>query len=100
MKMAATFTRNKITGAAIALVLGPSSLLVYDPPRSYLFVFAGLCFVWYEAFGLLPDIRNNATIPDIYRAFREMPAQGTGFGARVVGGLGIALVIAGIFVRT
>ena len=59
----------------------------------------GLCFAWYEAFGLLPNISNNATIPDIYRAFRAMPAQGSGFGARVVGSLGIALVIAGILVR-
>ncbi|MET3653495.1 hypothetical protein [Dyella japonica] len=99
MTKAGKISRNKVTGAVMALVSWPFCLLSFDPPRSYLFACAGLCFAWYEAFGLLPNISNNATIPDIYRAFRAMPAQGSGFGARVVGSLGIALVIAGILVR-
>ncbi len=100
MRSAGKFSRNKLFGAVIALVVGPMCLLLYDAPRSYFFACSCLCSGWYEAFGLLPNIKSNATIPDIYRAFRAMPAQGTGFGARVVGALGIVLLIAGIFVRS
>ncbi|WP_243042444.1 hypothetical protein, partial [Dyella sedimenti] len=94
------FSRNKMVGAVIALMLGPSSLLLYDPPRSYLLACSALCFGWYEAFGLFPSVKRNASIPDIYRAFRATPARDNGVGSRVVGLLGVVLVIAAILVRT
>jgi hypothetical protein len=90
------FAWNKLRGAMIALVLGPWCLLHVEPPRSYLFACSLLCFGWYEAFGLLPNIKRNATIPDIYRAFRTMPAQSNGLSGRIVGLLGIVLAIAGM----
>lgn len=90
---------NRVWGAAIALVLGPMGLLLFEPPRSYLLACAALCFGWYEFFGLLPNMRHNATIPDIYRAFRAMPARNNGLSSRLVGLLGIVLAIASALVR-
>lgn len=87
-------------GVTIALVIGVSSLLLYDPPRSYLLACAGLCFGWYEAFGLPRNVKASASIAEICRAFRAMPAHHYGFGNLVVGLLGIVLVIAAIFVQT
>ena len=92
------FAWNKWRGAMIALVLGPWCLLHFEPPRSYLFACSLLCSGWYEAFGLLPNIKRNATIPDIYRAFRTMPAGHDGLSGRIVGLLGIVLAIAGMLV--
>jgi hypothetical protein len=90
------FAWNKLRGAMIALVLAPWRLLHFDPPRSYLFACSLLCSAWYEAFGLLPNIKSSATLPQIYQAFRAMPAGGSGLGSRVVGLLGIVLAIAGM----
>jgi len=72
------FAWNKWRGAMFALVLAPWCLLHFDPPRSFLFACSLLCSAWYEAFGLLPNIRRNATLPDIYQAFRAMPAEVAG----------------------
>jgi hypothetical protein len=91
---------NKVYGAVIAFVIGPMSLLIYDPPRSYFFVCAGFCLGWYEAFGLFPNMKRNATIRDVYRAFRAMPTGDNGFSSRMVGLLGLVLIAAGLFVRT
>ncbi|WP_109127505.1 hypothetical protein [Dyella sp. C11] len=99
MKGTVGFARNKVRGVAMALVLGPLALLLFDPPRSYLLACAALCFGWYEAFGLLPNIKRSATIPDIYRAFRSMPARDNGLSSRLVGLLGLVLAFAAVLVR-
>jgi hypothetical protein len=91
---------NKVWGAVVAPVIGPVGLLLFEPPRSYLLACAALCFGWYEAFGLLPNLRHNATMSDVYRAFRAMPARNEGLSSRLVGLLGLVLVITAILVRS
>jgi len=90
------FAMNKLIAVAMVL-LAPASLAVYDAPRSYLLACAVLCLAWYEAFGLMPNVGRNATIPDVYRAYRTMPARASVLSTRLVGLLGIVLMLAAIF---
>src|ERR1700760_1043320 len=92
--------RNKAFSVLLVLTGVPVSLVLYEPPKSWLLACASVCFGWYEAFGLLPNMKRNATVPDIYRAFRTMPARNNGLSSRLVGLLGIVLAIAAVFVRT
>ncbi len=90
---------NRVWGVFVALVMGPVSLLLFEPPRSYLLSCAMLCFGWYEVFGALPNVRSNVTLWGVYRAFRAMPAGRSGRGSRLVGLLGLVLAIATLLVR-